>query len=454
MNIVEQMRLFMEPESIAFIGVPRDTGEGSLNVVENLVNYGFSGKIYPVNPNAKEILGIRAYPSIKDVPGKIDLAVILTPRSAVLGAVNECIEKKAKAIVIVAGGFADAGEEGKALQAQIVRIAREGGARILGPNSLGVANAFYNLSTAFLPLAIEKIPAAMICQTGMLFSGTPRFVLTGKAIDLANCSDIDFADGLEYFEDDPDVKLIALYIEGIQNGPRFVEVASRVARKKPILALKAGRSQLGAKAAQSHTGSLVGRDEVYDTVFKQCGIIRVSDMDELEDLSKAFLNLPLMKGRRIGIATISYAAGTLAVDACEDWNLEMAELSSETVARIKQLYPAWLSVRNPVDMGPASTTAESIKSTAKTFLEALLSDEQVDGVVFIVGALPQQKAFLCADIVAEVAETFKDKPIVSWLIQPDVNRELATEYDNTGKTVVYPTGERAVRSLARLAERS
>ena len=448
------MKLFLEPESIAIIGAPRLTGEGSLNMMENLIHNGFTGKIYPINPHAVDILGEKVFSNIKEVPGKIDLAVISTPRSAVLGALNECIQKNVKAIIIVAGGFSDAGEEGRLLQARIVKTAKEGGTRILGPNSLGVANAFYNLSTAFLPLPMKKINSGMICQSGALFFGTPRFILTGKAIDIGNACDIDFADGLEYFEDDPEISLISLYIEGLQNASRFMKVARRVAEKKPLLALKAGRSRLGAKAAQSHTGSLTGMDHIYDAAFKQCGIIRVNDMDELEDLSKAFLRLPLMRGRKVGIATISGAAGTLVVDACEQYNLEIAQLSSKTAEKIQCIYPSWFSLRNPVDMGPPSYTTDNLKKTAKVVLESLLLDEQVDGVVFIVGALPGNQASLCTEILSQAAEAFRDKPIVSWLVNPDVNREVASKYDSTGKTVVYPTCNRAVRALRVLVDRS
>ena len=284
MNIVEQMKLFMEPKSIAIVGVPRHTGEGSLNILENLLDYGFSGKIFPVNPNAREILGVKTYPTIRDVPDKIDLAVLLTPRSITPVKLEECLEKDIKAIVIVSQGFADADEEGKALQEQVLKMARAGGARMIGPNSFGVANAFEKLNTAFVPFEMEEIPVGVISQSGLFFQSLPNLMLIGKAIDLGNCCDIGFTDALEYFAADPQTELILLHIEGLREGRKFMEVASRIAKRKMLIALKTGKSEAGAKAAQSHTGSLAGKDEVYDAVFEQCGIIRATDIDEVADI--------------------------------------------------------------------------------------------------------------------------------------------------------------------------
>jgi len=232
-NIIEQMRLFLEPRSVAIIGATRRTGLGAQNVFENMVKLRFRGKLYPVNPNAAEILGYPAYPSIKDIPHPVDLAVIATPRDTVIDLVRQCGEKGIRAVVIIAQGFADAGAEGRALQGELAQVARESGVRIIGPNTFGVANAFLNLNTAFVLFKLVKRPVAVMSQTGFFFAGLPGYVLTGKGIDLGNSCDIDFADGLEYFEADPLVKLIVLHIEGLQDGRRFMEVASRVPRRSP-----------------------------------------------------------------------------------------------------------------------------------------------------------------------------------------------------------------------------
>jgi acetyltransferase len=262
--------------------------------VENLGNCGYQGKVYPVNPNYKEILGKRCYPSVKEIPGDVDLAIIVTPRKVVPQIVSQCGEKGIKAAIVVGQGFSDsADEEGKRLQQQLVEVARNGGVRILGPNTVGSANAFINFTTSFLKQTdIRKLPVGVVCQSGLFFGTVGRLRLLGKGLDLGNSCDIDVAEAMEYFAEDPQVKVIVLHIEGIRNGKRFREVARRVVKKKPVLVLKTGRSERSARAAQSHTGSLVGKDEVWDAVFKQCGIIRANDIDELGDLVRAFSYLP------------------------------------------------------------------------------------------------------------------------------------------------------------------
>ncbi len=451
MNTIEQMERFVEPRSIAIIGVPRRTGEDAFNILENLLNYGFSGRLYPVNPLIDRILGIKAYSSVKEIPEVVDLAVIATPRPPVLDIVKECTEKGIKAMVIVAQGFADGDEEGKALQAEIMRIAKAAGARILGPNSLGVANAFNNLNTSFVMSNMEKIPVGIICQSGIFFPGLHRLIPVGKAIDLANASDIDFSDGLEYFENDPDIRVILLHIEGIGNGKRFVDVASRVTKRKPIIALKSGKSAHGAKAVQSHTGSLSGRTEAYDASFRQCGIIQVGDIEELGDLAKSFLRLPLMKGKKLGVVSITGAGGVLTSDACQKYGLEMAELEPTTLAKIRELFPPWLHVDNPVDFWPAfQLSGHPYREVIKRLLELVAADHGVDGIVFVSGVFANKELWDPSEDIIEVAHAFESKPIACWLYGPFP--EIADKLEGYGKTVVFPTYDRAVRALARLRE--
>jgi acetyltransferase len=447
------MKLFMEPRSAAVIGVSRHTGPGSFNILENLVKSGFAGQLYAVNPYVDDIMGRKAYPSVKDVAEDIDLAVVSTPRSVVPRIVQECTEKGIKAIIVVGQGFADGDEEGRRLQAEILRVASRGGARILGPNTFGTANAFNRFTSVFAPMIMKQIPIGIICQTGFYFVGLPNFVVVGKAIDLGNACDIDFADALEYFEHDPDIRLIFMHIEGIRDGRRFVEVARRVTRKKPILALKTGKGKEGARAAQSHTGSLVGRDEVYDAAFRQCGVIRVSDTDEFEDLAKAFLNLPPMKGKGVAVITITGAGGIMATDLLEDYDLRLAKLSAETLDRIDALAPTWLQVGNPADIWPAFMIAgHPAQQVFATTMESCLNDEDVSGIIVIFAGFPEPPAQVAIDpseILPQGAEKFREKPIVIWLYGPKAEA-LASRMERTGRVLVYPTLERAVRALSRL----
>jgi acetyltransferase len=206
------MKLFLEPHSIALVGISGDTGPEARNILQNLLSRGYKGKLYPINPRCDEILGVRAYGSVSDLPETPDLALILTPRHLVPRLVKECIDKGIKAIAIVAQGFADSDEEGRRMQQEIIATARSAGARILGPNTFGVANAFINLNTAFVLTRMEKIPIGVICQTGFFFAGFPRMSVVGKALDVGNTSDVDFVDGLTYFEKDEDVKIVVLYV--------------------------------------------------------------------------------------------------------------------------------------------------------------------------------------------------------------------------------------------------
>jgi len=261
MNVVEQMKRFVEPKSVAIFGVSRRPNIH--HILQNLLSYGYQGKIYPINPNATEILGVKTYSRIADITDEIELAIINLPRSLVPGIVRECVEHGIQSIIIETQGFADAiDEKGKQLQREIDKLIKESHVRILGPNSLGTANAFTNFSSAYSKLNMAKIPVGIICQTGVFFHHLSQLVLVGKGIDLGNACDIDFADAMEYFEQDSETKIVVLHIEGVRDASRFITTANRLAQKKPVLALKTGRSELATEAVQSHTGSLIGKDEV------------------------------------------------------------------------------------------------------------------------------------------------------------------------------------------------
>ena len=275
----ENVRPFFEPKSVALVGVPRRTGRAAFNILETLVSCGYPGDLYPVNPNADSILGLKVYPQIESLRYGIELAIIMVPRGMVLSTVRSCAKQGIKAAIIVSDGFAEAGNEGLELQAQLIKQARADGIRLVGPNSLGSINNFHPFSSSFLPPSLLKEPVALVSQSGGFFEGFFDFVAS-KGIDLGNMCDVDFADVLEYLEVDPDIKLIFLHIEGLKQGQRFLKVARRVSQKKPILAMKTGRTAPAARAIASHSGSLAGQDELYDAAFRYAGIIRVENSDE------------------------------------------------------------------------------------------------------------------------------------------------------------------------------
>lgn len=454
MNVVDQIRLFVEPESVALIGAPRDT-ESGVNTVQFMLEYGFKGRLYPVNPSADSIVGVKAYPTVGAITGPVDLAVISVPRHIVPGVVDECIQKGIKAITVVTQGFGDADEEGRALQEKIVTMSRAAGVRIVGPNSMGTVNAQWGLSTCFAQMDRPErtYPASFAGQSGLVINlgvigsqfNSYRFL--GKAIDLGNTCDVDFADVLEYFEEDPNTQVIALHIEGIKDGRRFLEVARRVARKKPVVALKMGRTPQGSQAVASHTGALVGDDEIYQAAFDEAGIIRVNDLEELEDVVKGFFTVPLPQGNRVAIVTMVGGIGVMAADACGAHGLEAAQLSPDTLSRLEPLFPDWFPPGNPVDIWPGCY-ANPFKTVYNAALDAVGADLGVDAIVGVVW-LPEMDRFHIFDVSGELAETatkFPDKPVLAFPYGPDRWRCIA-KVDEDGRVAAYPAIERCMRTL-------
>lgn len=439
MSIIKPMELFLSPRSVAIIGAPRHTGRGSFNVATNLLELRFSGQIYPVNPNMDSISGLKVYPSVQALPPGIDLGIVMVARQTVPQVLADGAEKGIKAFIVITEGFAEADEEGKALQSEIVAIAKKKGARIIGPNSLGVINSFHNFSSSLVTPQLKTNPIAFVCQSGGFLEGFSEFA-PGKGIDLGNTCDIDFAEVLEYFENDPEIKIIALHIEGLKNGKRFLQVAARVQRTKPVLVLKTGRGERAAQAAASHTSSLSGKDEIYHAAFKQAGLIQVDNVDELGDITKAFLHLPLPKGNRVAIITPSGGGATISLDAMEQYGFELARLSKMTITSIKEFFPTWSPPLNPIDIMAASVR-HGYKLVYRTSLEALLKDENVDAILCIAG-FPTLKTI-------KTATVGRNKPVITWVLG-EWGENLLSKVKETDYQAVYPSPERALRALAAL----
>ena len=454
MQAIKQMKQFMEPQSVALVGVSRHTGEGASNILENLLGYGYKGRIYPINPNVSEILGITTYSSVTEVPDNIDLAVIATPRHLVPRLARECASREIKAIVIVAQGFSDAiDEEGKRLQQEIDQIVRSNQIRIVGPNTFGTSNAFINFSSSFIRINMEKRPIGVICQTGVFFVGFPEVTLIGKGIDLGNACDISFADGLEYFEHDTEVNVIALHIEGMRDTERFINTAKRVSRYKPVIVLKTGKSQQAAMAAQSHTGSLTGAAEAWQAAFKQSGVLQAADLQEFIDLVRTFSVLPPMKKSTIGVITISGGLGVLAIDACQESKVRIDRLSLSTRKLLNDMSPSWMEMGNPVDIWPAMMLSQSAMSTLVDGLKVLLSAPEVGAVMFIAAAFDERWQGRLCQLLAELRLAHRDKPITCCIYGPCANATIK-DLEQTAGVVAFGTPERAIRALARLNEYS
>ncbi len=445
------MKEFLEPESVAIIGVSRKSGPGSLNLMENMLEYGYKGKIFPVNPKAKEILGRKAYPNIKDIKANIDLAVISLPRELVLDSIRDCAEAGIKAVIVVGQGFADADEKGKVMQDEMVLIARSFGMRILGPNTLGVINSFAHFTTSFMPLNIEKSPVGLICQSGLFFVGAERFIGgIGKGIDIGNACDIGFYDCLKWLGDDPEIKLIVLHMEGIEQGRRFMRLASQIARKRPILVLKTGSSETGARAAISHSGSMAGDYQIYRAALRQAGIIVLDESQSMKDAVKTLLYLPLMEGNRVAVLTVTGAGGIIASDAIERYGLRVSELSRETQHNIKELFPEWMKIGNPIDLWPAVMN-HGIKRAYPEVLKRVLQDPNVDGVLCIGVAmnLPEYEDLNISEELNQVVSKDNRKPVVIWLYGPNTE-EIGRRVERYKQIMTYQSIERTAWALSLL----
>ncbi len=420
------MRLFFEPKSVALVGAPRKTGTGTYNNVECLLRYGYKGSVYPVNPKADEIYGVRSYPSVMEIPEVPDLAVISLGRDLVIPAFGECIQKGIRRVVIISQGFGDADSKGRELQSEVTKMAREAGVRVVGPNTMGVLNNFLSFTTAFVDLKVpEKIfPVAIIAQTGVIQVAADMFSYGswGKAIDIGNSCDVDFVDALNYFADDPQTSVIAVHMEGMLRGREFLAAARKVTRKKPVIVLKTGRTAAGAKAALSHTGMLAGEDEVNDTAFERAGVIRVKETSEMQTAIHALLLMREMKGPRIGVITISGAGGIMTVDACEELGLTLAKLPAGLAAKLKEGLPDWVHVGHPIDIWPIGMIGGNYRGVFKLALTEFLASEEVDGVL---GILPTMTSPLHADldlvevVAASSERAGNSKPFALWAYPTD-----------------------------------
>jgi acyl-CoA synthetase (NDP forming) len=454
MTTIAQMKLFFEPKSVAILGVSRKTGQGAFNILECLQLYGYQGKVYPVNPNAREILGVRCYPSVEDIREPVDLAVVSLDRNQLLPAVESCVNAGIKAMVVISQGLADVGKQGKILQDKIRDVARAKGARIVGPNTMGVVNNFHNFTTSSIPLFKTHSPVSIICQSGIFITGFYSFTgPIGKAIDIGNTCDVDFADVLEYYAADPETKIIVLHIEGILDGRKFLQAARKVTPHKVVVALKTGRTEMGGQKAASHSGSMAGKDFLYRAAFKQAGIIRAKDSEELTDLVKGFSRLPLPQGGRIALLTYTGGGGVMAVDRMVELNLPLVPLPSGVLDKFTPLVPPWLPLGNPIDMW-TSVMKYGARPMYKTYLETLLQDEEIDAVfcVILSPKLPGQEFFDVSDEIIEAATRFPTKPVVVWAYGPDLEK-TQEKLDASGRVVILPSAERAIQLLFTFLER-
>jgi acetyl coenzyme A synthetase (ADP forming)-like protein len=437
------------PRSIAVVGASRRRGSIAGEVFHNLLQRGFPGPIYPVNPAARAVQSVHAYASIEDIPDQVDLAVIVVPTREVLAVVQSCARAGVRGLVVITAGFAELGAEGKALQDQMVTIVRERGMKMLGPNCLGLLDTdpAIQLDATFSPTWPPGGPVSIASQSGAvglalldsareLGIGIRQFASTG------NKADVSGNDLLEHWEDDPATRVILLYLESFGNPRRFVEIARRVSRKKPIIVVKSGRTAAGARAASSHTGALAGMDIAVDALLGQAGVIRTDTMEELFDLAMLLANQPVPAGDRVAILTNAGGPGIMAADACEGRRLVLAELSPHSRESLRGFLPNAASVANPIDM-LASAPGESYERA----LRILLADDQVDSVLALFVPPLVTDAMQVAEAIRRVAQDAK-KPVIACLIGAH-GIPAAKQALRDAHVPAYTFPEGAVHALAR-----
>ena len=379
------MKTIFEPRAVVVVGANRSRGKIGSEILHNLVAGGFTGRLYAVHPSAAFIDGIPAYPRVIAVPDDIDLAVICVPCAHVSGVVDDCIAKRVKALVIISAGFGETGAVGRALEQEILGKVRTGGLRMIGPNCMGVINTdpSVRLNATFSPVTPIEGRVAFSTQSGALGLAILEYVQQlnlgiSTFVSVGNKTDVSGNDLIQYWADDPRTDVILLYLESFGNPRRFAQIARRVAEKKPIVAVKSGRSRAGARAAASHTGALAADDAVVDALFRQAGIIRTATVEELFDVAALLAHQPLPGGPRVAVLSNAGGPAILAADACDTQGLELASLSDTTVAQLRRLLPVAASVGNPVDM-LASATPEEYQCATRL----LLADDNVDSVLVI-----------------------------------------------------------------------
>lgn len=440
----------MKPRAVAVVGASNRPHTIGNDLLKRLIEYGFNGKIYPVNPKGGEIEGLEAFRSVEELPEGVDLAVVIVRAEFVSGVVEQCHARGIRGLVVISAGFKETGAAGRELEAKLLEKVRACGMRMVGPNCLGVVNT--NADVRLDACFAESLPVAgdigFVSQSGALGGGILNILKDlnvgfAQFISIGNQADVNAETAMEYWENDPDVRQILLYMESIANPDNFRRLATRISKKKPIVALKAGRSAAGASAASSHTGSLAGGDRAADALLRQCGVIREMSLRDLFSTAKVFSNCPIPKGDRVAIVTNSGGPGIMATDAVCEYGMTMAPISEETKAELRSFLPAAASVKNPVDM-IASAPLEHYRRTVET----VLADPNVDMVMVIYLPFLGLRDIDVARTLMEIRAAHPEKPLVGvFMTTGDFFRTLS-EMDVTVPFYMY--AEEAAQAFDRL----
>lgn len=468
---VPQLRYLFNPKSVAVIGASRQPTKWGSIVLGNIIKGGYRGKVYPINPKAKKIQGLRCYPNIEKVPVEVDLSIIATPSTSVRipQVIENCAENNVKIALVLSSGFGETGKEGKRAEEELVSAARKGNIRFVGPNSMGIFSASSNLHALMPPVRPQKGSVSFVSQSGnlgvqMLSRGEQLGVGFNMFVSSGNEADLHCEEYIDYFRKDPKTKVILSYIEGLKEGRRFVNIARKTTKKKPIIALKAGETKAGANAAMSHTGSLTGSGRIYDSVFKQVGVIKAESTEEMLDFALAF-NQPLPKGKKVAIITRGGGWGVVTADACNKVGIEIPKLPKEISDELGKIFPFYWSRNNPID-----SVAVLDPNVPIRILEIIRKWKDIDGLIILGGlggfysyfskaiGLDEYYAKLQRDSLEKYIEKLIEiannwgKPIFTVAFTL-LDRSKTIRLLNENNIPVYYSPERAVRAFAKLIER-
>jgi acetyl coenzyme A synthetase (ADP forming)-like protein len=437
---------FFDPQAVAVVGASRTPGKLGHGVLHNIIQHGYKGAVYPINPKADEILGLKCYRSVLDVPGPIDLAIILIPSKYVAGVLVECGGKGIKGAIVISAGFREVGHEGWQREREIVGIARGYGMRLIGPNCLGVIDTIASLNASFAAGMPHQGTIAFMSQSGALCTSVLDMALADRVgfsrfVSLGNKADTNEISFIEAWQDDPHTRVIMAYVEGIEDGAQFMRIASQVSREKPIITIKSGTTQAGSRAVSSHTGTLAGSERAYEAAFRQSGIIRARSVQELFDYSIAFARQPLLQNDRISIITNAGGPGIMATDACERAGLHLTSLEVETMNALRQALPAAASVLNPIDV-----LGDALADRYGLALEAVINDPNVGGILVILTPQVMTQVEETARVVGEASKR-SDRPILGCFMGRETV-EPGVQVLNRYAVPNYPVPERAVAALA------
>lgn len=445
----DDLRAIFRPRSIAIIGASRTAGKVGHTLLKNLLRCGYAGNVYPINPHAEEILGIRCYPSVLKVPQEVDLAVIAVPAPIVVKVAEECGKKGVRALIVISAGFREVGREGAEREKKLLDLANRYGMRIQGPNCLGVIDTYTPLNLSFAPSMPKKGRIAFISQSGALGTAVLDWALNegigfSHFISLGNKADLNEMDFLEVLGEDEKVRVILLYVESIEEGDRFVEVAGKVTRIKPIIILKGGVSKAGSRAASSHTGALVGSYTAYEAAFEKSGVLSTEGIEDLFNYAVAFTELSIPTKRGVAIVTNAGGPGIIFTDLCEKYGIELARLSPETHRGLRRELPPEAAIGNPIDV-----LGDARADRYQSALERVLRDKQVHAVAVILTPQAMTESFATAKVLVEMKERFSHKPLLAvFMGGGEVKR--ASKYLKERGIPCFDFPEKAVRTLSAL----